>query len=222
VTDDTEGARAWGEFSGYALARLPPPPARVLEVGCGEEGGVTPALAEAGYDVVGIDPHAPDGPLFRRVTLEELDEPRPFDAAVAGRVLHHVDPLGPALDKLVRLAPLLVLDEFASNRIDDAARAWYANEYRRLAGSGDLPYAPSDLAEWRAAHRGLHSYETMRAELDAHYLERDFRWGPYFYRWLRSPETKESEEALIAVGTLKPIGYRYVGVAVHRAAGPSE
>lgn len=211
MAESTQASSAWGEFLEYALAHLPPPPARVLEVGCGEEGGLTPALAEAGYEVLGIDPEAPEGPLFRRTTLEELDDPGPFDAVVAGRVLHHVVPLGPALDKLVLLAPLLVLDEFASNRIDEAARTWYAGEYCRLEAAGPVPHAPSDLAEWRAAHRGLHSYETLRTELDARYDERDLRWGPYFYRWLRSPETKESEERLIAGGELGPIGYRYVG-----------
>ena len=214
MAENTEGARAWGEFSAYALSHLPPPPARVLEVGCGYEGGITPVLAAAGYDVLGVDPDAPEGPLFRRTTLEELDDPGPFDAVVAGRVLHHVDPLGHGLDKLVLLAPLLVLDEFASNHIDRAARVWYEAEYRRLEASGGPPHAPSDLAEWRAAHPGLHSYETMRAELDARYQERDFRWGPYFYRWLRDPETKESEERLIGAGALRPIGFRYVGVAV--------
>ena len=56
-------------FAQFVLTQLPPPPARVLEVGCGDEGGVAYALDAAGYDVLGIDPHAPDGPLFRRTTI---------------------------------------------------------------------------------------------------------------------------------------------------------
>ena len=63
------------EFLDFVVERLPPAPAPVLEVGSGPEGGVTPALVRAGYEVLGIDPLAPDGALFRRVTLEEL-EPR--------------------------------------------------------------------------------------------------------------------------------------------------
>src|SRR6266566_8012069 len=106
------------DFTEFALSQLPEPPGRVLEVGCGHEGGVAPALAAAGYEILAIDPHAPAGPLYRRVTLEELDDPGPFDAVVAGRVLHHVHPLGAALDKLAGLAPLLVLDEFAWERLD--------------------------------------------------------------------------------------------------------
>jgi len=201
------------DFAGYALAHLPARPARVLEVGCGEEGGIAPALAEAGHDVLAIDPRAPEGPLYRRTTLEELADPGPFDAAVAGRVLHHIDPLGPALDKLVALAPLLVIDEFACNHIDDAARDWYGRQYALLAAAGTPPHAPPALEEWRAAHPDLHPYETVRAELDARYETRDFSWRPYLYRWLRAPGIEALEERLIEAGTIRPIGFRYVGVA---------
>jgi len=50
---------------------LPPPPARVLDVGCGQ-GALTTALAVDGYDVLGIDPLAPEGECFRRILLEDL------------------------------------------------------------------------------------------------------------------------------------------------------
>src|SRR5881628_2920943 len=106
-------------FTEFALSQLPAPPSRILEVGCGREGGVAPALARAGYDVLAIDPDAPEGELYRQVTLEELDDPGPFDAIVAGRVLHHVQPLAQALDKLVALAPQLIIDEFAWNHMDE-------------------------------------------------------------------------------------------------------
>jgi hypothetical protein len=183
----------------------------VLEVGCGEDGGIARALAQAGYAVLAIDPRAPTGLIFRRTTIEELDEPGPFDAVVAGRVLHHVEPLGPALDKLAGLAPLLVMDEFACDRIDDDARDWYAAEYRSLAADGPLPNAPSDLDDWRAAHAGLHPYGVLRAELDRRYEERDLRFGPYLYRWLRDPGVREREERAIAAGQIQAIGFRYTG-----------
>ena len=66
----------------FLRERLPDPPARVLEVGCGQ-GELTTALAVAGYDVVGIDPAAPEGELFRRLTLEDLDVDVRYDAVVA-------------------------------------------------------------------------------------------------------------------------------------------
>jgi hypothetical protein len=203
------------EFLEYVLAQLPEPPARVLEVGCGDAGGLAPALAEAGYDVLAIDPVAPDGPLYRRTTLEELDEPGPFGAVVAGRVLHHLDPLGPALDKLAWLAPLLIVDEFDCDRIDDGARDWYAVEYRTLAAGGEPPHAPSDLDEWHAAHPGLHPYSVLRAELDLRYVPRHIEWVPYLHRWLRDEAVKAREVSSIEAGALEPIGFRYVGVSQH-------
>jgi SAM-dependent methyltransferase len=199
-------------FGDFVLLQLPPAPVRVLEVGCGYEGGIAPALAQAGYDVVAIDPDAPDGPLYRRLTLEQLDDPGPFAAVVAGRVLHHVDPLAPALDKLAGLAPLLVLDEFAWNHMDEPTIAWYETRHRLLMAAGREAKGPPDLAEWRARHAGLHPYETLRRELHARYEERHFEWRPYFYRWLEDPATEDLEQGLIEAGAIRPIGFRYAGV----------
>ena len=205
------------ELADFVLSQLPPA-VRVLEVGCGREGGVAPALAAAGHDVLAIDPEAPEGHLYRRVTLEELDDPGPFDAVVAGRVLHHVHPLGPALEKLAALAPLLVLDEFAWNHLDEPTTAWYEREHRRLVAAGREPKGPPDLAEWRARHDDLHPYETLRAELDARYDERYVEWRPYLYRWLDGPATEALEAGLIAAGAIRPLGVRYTGL---RASVPA-
>jgi SAM-dependent methyltransferase len=200
------------DFTGFALSQLPNPPRRVLEVGCGREGGVAPELAAVGYDVLAIDPHAPDGPLYRQISLEELDDPGPFDAVVAGRVLHHVRPLAPALDKLARLAPLLILDEFAWNHMDEATVDWYESQHRLLLATGRTPKGPADLNEWRARHQELHPYETLREEIDARYEELYFEWRPYFYRWLDGPVTEGLEEGLIAAGAIRPIGFRWAGI----------
>src|SRR5262249_52928553 len=199
------------DFTEFTLSHLPAPPQRVLEVGCGYEGGVAPALAAAGYDVVAIDPDAPDGPLYRRVALEELDDPGPFGAVVAGRVLHHVHPLEPALDKLARLAPLLVVDEFAWNHMDEPTIEWYQSRHRLLSAEGREPKGPPDLAEWRGRHSDLHTYERLRSELDARYDPEFFGWQPYFYYWLDDRSIESLEEKLIAAGAIRPIGYRYVG-----------
>ena len=199
------------DFTEFTLSQLPAPPRRVLEVGCGRDGGVAPALASAGYDVLAIDPDAPDGPFYRRVTLDQLDDPGPFDAVVAGRVLHHVDPLEPALDKLVRLAPLLIVNEFAWNHMDEPTSDWYERQHRALAAAGREPKGPPSLAEWRARHTGLHPYETLRSALDARYDEQHFEWRPYFYLWLDGPATEALESSLIDAGAIRPIGFRYVG-----------
>ena len=127
----------------------------MLEVGCGE-GELALALAGAGYEAVAIDPEAPDGPIFRRTTIEELDDPGRFDAVVASLSLLHVHDLGAALDKLVRfLRGPLILNEHAWDRLE--------------------PMTP----EWEEEHEGLHGYGVMRAELDARFEERFFEWRPY-------------------------------------------
>ena len=90
-------------FREFLRAQLPQPPARVLEVGCGQ-GELTTALAVEGYDVLGIDPLAPPGDRFRRVRLEDIGpEDGPFDAVVAAHVFHHVRDLDHALDRVVAL-----------------------------------------------------------------------------------------------------------------------
>jgi hypothetical protein len=183
----------------------------VLEVGCGRGGGIVAGLAAAGYDVLGIDPHAPAGPRFRAITLEQLEE-EPFDAVVVERVLHHVDPLGPAMDKLARLAPLLVLDEFAWERIDEPARDWYDAQRRALVAAGREPHGPPDLAAWRETWDDLHPSHVVRAELDRRYEQRLFESRPYLYRWLGGPATEALEQALVDSGAIPAIGFRYVGV----------
>jgi hypothetical protein len=199
------------ELIDFVLAQLPPPPARVLEVGCGSEGGVTPALAAAGYDVLGVDPRAPDGPLFRRVTLEEL-EPDRYDAVVAARVLHHVADLDVALDALAATAPLLVLDEFAWERMDEATFEWYEGQYRMLTLAGSEPPGPPDLGEWRRQHDDLHPSDLLRAAVDARYDQRHFEWRPYLYRWLGGPTTFELEQLLVDSSLIRALGFRYAGV----------
>jgi Methyltransferase domain len=208
------------DFATFVLSQLPPPPARVLEIGCGDEGGVTPALAAAGYDALGIDPRAPDGPLFRRITLEELDDAGPFAAVVAGRVLHHVHPLEPALDKLVSLAPLLVADEFSWDRIDEPTQDWYEAQHRLLAAAGVEPRGWASLDAWRAHHDDLHPEARLRAALDRRYETLVFERRPYLHRWLRGPASEALERTLIDAGAIQALGWVYAGVAKAPLAVP--
>ena len=192
----------------------------MLEVGCGE-GALTLALAEDGYDVTGIDPAAPAGPLFRRLLLENLGpDDGEFDAVVASRSLHHVADLDVALDRIVSLLVprgLLVLDEFAWDRLDLATADWFYGQQRALAAAGRLGEAPRSLdaccADWHAEHVGLHGYPAMRTALETWFDERLFAWRPYLHRLLDGAVSSGLEEGLIAAAGIQATGFRYVGEA---------
>jgi Methyltransferase domain len=199
------------DFATFALSQLPTAPARVLEIGCGERGGITQRLVDAGYDAVAVDPRAPAGERYRRMRFQELGD-ETYDAVVAERVLHHVHPLDTSLDKLAALAPVLIVDEFASNRIDDATRDWYEAQHRALRASGADPTGPSNLAEWHAKWSDLHPDDVLRRALVARYEEHVSEPRPYLYRWLGGPATETLEAGLVAAGAIQPIGYRWAGV----------
>jgi hypothetical protein len=183
----------------------------VLEVGCGSEGGLVETLTAAGYDVLGVDPHAPEGPHFLQARFEDMDGA--YDAVVAGRMLHHVNPLDEGIAKLAGLAPLLVVDEFARERVDAGARDWYEGQHRMLVAAGANPPGPPDLGAWAMRHPDLHSPETLLAALRAHYDERALEWVPYLHRWLDGPSSFALESTLVSAGAIPAIGYRWVGTA---------
>jgi SAM-dependent methyltransferase len=198
------------DFATFVLSNLAPG-SRVLEVGCGTTGELALKLADGGHDVVAIDPRAPEGPIFRRVGLEDFDEDGAFDATVCKRVLHHVEPLPPAVEKLARLAPVVLVEEFAHERLDDPTRAWYEGQWRLLAAAGVEPNGPPDLGRWREEHRGLHPSGDVVATLDASFARTYYEDRPYLYRWLGGPSSEELERALIDAGAIRPIGFRYAG-----------
>ena len=193
------------EFTAFVLQELPPAPARVIEIGCGDRGGVVRELVDAGYDAIGVDPRAPSGERFLQVDFREVDGS--FDAAVAGRVIHHLDPLGPALDHLAALAPRVVVDEFAWDLIDPELEAWYDAEHARRPQA----VGPPTLDEWRRRHLGLHPHDAVLEGLRARWGERALEWVPYFHRWLGDVESPDR------------IGYMWAGSRTEttRSSAPS-
>ena len=177
----------------------------MVEVGCGD-GTLTRALAADGYDVLGVDPEAPPGDLFRRSTLEALPDEGPFDGAFLSLVLHHVHDLGVALDKLHSLlapgAPVVVR-EYGWDLVDEATARW---DYERQGRDGGL-------AEWRAEHEDLHGYEAMRSALDARLRERSFEWGPFLAAHDPAEGNAAEERGLIEAGEIRAVGFVYVGLA---------
>jgi SAM-dependent methyltransferase len=203
-------------FTGFVLAQLPSA-SRVLEVGCGD-GSLALELAAAGHDVLAIDPVAPEGPVFQRTTLEELDEPGPFVAVVASRSLHHLHDLDAGLDRIVALLSpggLLLVDEFAPDRLDDDTMDWWYGQRRAVAAARGKG-APESLEVFREKQTRQqeehHGYDAMRPAIDARFDERSFSWEPYLYRELSGVSTRALEETLIKTGAIQATGYRYAGI----------
>jgi len=169
------------EFIDFVLQELPPAPARVLEIGCGDRGGVVPALVEAGYEALGVDPQAPAGERYLRQDFREIDGS--FDAVVAGRMLHHVDPIEPAAGHIATLAPLVLVNEFAWDLIDESLQRWYDAQPEKTG--------PPSVDEWRRRHPGLHPHGVVLAALRAHFVERTLEWVPYLQNWLGDVESPD-------------------------------
>jgi SAM-dependent methyltransferase len=188
----------------YVRAALPPPPARVLEIGAGD-GALAAVLRAAGYDVTAIDPKGGDG--VEQVALLDLDTPpRTYDAAVAMVSLHHVVPLGQSLRRLsevMRHGARLVVDEFDVDLLDERASAWW------LGQNGHDKQPADHVAEMR---EHLYSVGQIREELAPWFDLGEPVPGAYFYRWPDRPELRDEEERLIAAGELPAVGVRFVAV----------
>jgi ubiquinone/menaquinone biosynthesis C-methylase UbiE len=227
----------------FVLDQVGPPPARVLEVGCGE-GELAHVLARAGCSVTAIDPRAPEGPIFRPVGIKEFTDPGPFDHVVASLSLHHIEDLGGALDKILevlRTGGSLVVVEFAWDRIDEATAEWAlerlpdaalseehswlgrrCQEWESGGRGGNRARADSYSAEW-ASEEGFHSSRRMRDELRRRFVERCFEWVPYLYPDLREDVREADESAAIEARAINATGFRYVGAitpATERSRAP--
>jgi SAM-dependent methyltransferase len=173
----------------YVRANLPLPPARLLEIGAGD-GDLARLLADAGYEVLAIDPE-PAGAGVRAVSLHELDERSgSFDAGLAVTSLHHVQPLERSIGRLVELlkpGAVLVVDEFDVAAFDERAAGWWLRQ-RHALGATERAGAEELVAE-RRAH--------------LHPLER-----PYLYRWNLDESLRDEEQAAIARAEIPAVGAR--------------
>ena len=126
-------------LANFVLRYLPPSPARVLEIGCGPVGDLTSAIAAAGYEIVAVDPVAPEGPLFRRLPFEDFTEPGPFDAVVASLAMHHIADLRRTADRIGDLlvpGGRFILEEWDRERLlDEATARWYFHQRHAAAAT---------------------------------------------------------------------------------------
>lgn len=159
--------------------------------------------------MLAIDPVAPEGPIFRRASLEELVDAGSFDAVVASLSLHHIHDLRAAVERIATLAPLLLVNEFGWDLFDEPTADWYEGQRRVLVAAGRQPKG-GPAAEWEQEHQGLHGYEALRAELEARFHERSSNRGPFLYRSLDDASSEPLERALIDAGAIAAIGWRAV------------
>lgn len=208
----------------FVRAHIPPPPAHVVEIGCGTVGGFVPDLLAAGYDAVGVDPEAPEGPDYRRMEVERYEPPSRVDAIVACTSLHHVADLGDAVDWMASaLVPEghLVVVEWATERFDAATAQWC---FARLPEPGDEPgWLHEARDEWQASgepweryllawadSEKLHTGGAIVTALDAGFERLLLRDGTYFFNELDGV-TEADEQAAIDARVIQANGIRYAG-----------
>jgi SAM-dependent methyltransferase len=211
----------------FVRAQLPGTGARVLEMGCGPEGGFVPALRRAGHDAVGVDPEAPAAPGYHRVEFERLEQELVVDAVVACVSLHHVSNIDDVLRQVSSVLTsegVLVVVEWDWELFDEATARWC---FARLPPTLD-PSEPGWLARHRtrwmesaqswevylarwAAEEGLHPGREILAALDRWFTRRSLKPRPYFFPDLA--ETTESHvQAAIDAGQIRANGLHYVAV----------
>ncbi len=217
----------------WLAAVLPPPPARILDAGCGE-GTLSGWLTGLGYQVTAIDsdPAAVDAARASGVPAVRADlagyDDEPFDAVVMLLSLHHMHPLAEVMDQIARLVRpggVLALDEFAWDWAGQETIRWFFDIAAILAAAGVTEPLPDgeDLAErWRSRHvrnAALCNPGTAMIEaVSARFGDVSVQPVPFLARHLLAghenqrvfAELHRIERRCVADGTLSATGFRLI------------
>jgi SAM-dependent methyltransferase len=120
------------------IAAAVPPPARLLELGCGA-GRVTRSLIDLGYEVTAVDESAEmlahvTGATAVRSSIEELVLPGSFDVVVLGSFLVHAP--DPALRAALLAACRRLVDHDGTVLIQREGADWHQAPRERPIGDG--------------------------------------------------------------------------------------
>jgi len=216
----------------FVRDQLPPPPASVVELGCGPLGGHVPSLLQAGYQAIGIDPEAPQQPAtYHRIAFEEFHPDVAADAVIASVSLHHTHDPGAALDHVADLlvpGGSLVVIEWISEDLDERTAQWAFRHHPRGPQDPDDPDDPGSWlagmrADWTASglpwddyfrarfeEHGMHHAAVIRRELEARFATVHLSTGPYYFSDLLDAD-EQTEQAAIDSGEINPGCLRYAG-----------
>lgn len=207
----------------FVSTRVPPPPAAIVDVGCGPYGGFVPALLQRGYYATGVDPTAPESSSYQRLAIERYTSPQPVDAVVASTSLHHVADLDVVLDKIATMlvpAGLVIVVEMGWERIDEVTARWCfdrlpaRNEPSWLGRRRDEWVASGEpwgayIAAW-ARREGFHRGDLILDGLNNRFECESLDYGPYLFPDLGDTGALD-EQVAIDAAEIQATSIRYVG-----------
>jgi len=192
------------ETLAFFREHVQPPPARLLEVGCGD-GDLAARLQDLGYQIVAIDSSndAVAKAQARGVDARVASWPDfadgLFDAVLFTRSLHHIHPLARAVERAKEvLHPhcLVLIEDFAAFEIDSVSGHWVYQVLALLDADGHLRRKADAFAEkiiraegaitvWQAGHdHDLHRAAAMDSCLRENFSEVRLAMAPYLYRYV--------------------------------------
>jgi SAM-dependent methyltransferase len=218
----TASERWLGALWPSVRAWLPPPPAQVVDLGCGSAGGFVPRLLADGYAAIGIDPEAPSDAHYERAEFERAELPEQLDAVVASTSLHHVADPAQVIDRIVgglTGGGRLVVVEWASEWFDRRTADWcfarldpdeesWLQRLRDDSAAAGLEW-PEFLRGW-IDEDGMHSGDELVGLLDERLERIHLDRGPYFFADLAAT-SEADEQAAIDAGEINATRIDWVG-----------